>query len=48
LSDDGLADLQQPDPDGVEYQASGRSPRCKWERMASIAAWMSASRWRSR
>src|SRR5260370_15003047 len=27
---------------------SDRSPRCRWERMASIAAWMSASRCRSR
>jgi hypothetical protein len=27
---------------------SARSPRCRWERIASMAAWMSASRWRSR
>jgi ABC-2 type transport system ATP-binding protein len=27
---------------------SVRSPRCRWERIASIAAWISASRWRSR
>jgi hypothetical protein len=25
---------------------SDRSPRCRWERLASIAAWMSASRCR--
>jgi hypothetical protein len=45
---DGLADLKQADADRVEDQPSGRSPRCRWERIASIAAWMSASRWRSR
>jgi hypothetical protein len=45
---DSLTDLQQADADRVEDQPSDRSPRCKWERIASIAAWISASRWRSR
>ena len=43
-----LADFQQADADRVEDQPTGRSPRCRWEWIASIAAWMSASRWRSR
>jgi hypothetical protein len=41
---DSLADLQQADADRVEDQTSGRSPRCRWERIASMAAWISASR----
>jgi hypothetical protein len=31
-----------------KIRPSDRSPRCRWERIASMAAWMSASRWRSR
>jgi len=45
---DGFADFQQPDPGGAEYQAVGQVAACKWEWIASIAAWMSASRWWSR
>jgi hypothetical protein len=45
---DGLADLQEPDADGVEDQPVGRSPRARWEWMASIAARMSVTRWWSR
>jgi predicted transcriptional regulator len=45
---DCLADLQQPDPDSVEDQAVGQVATLQRERIASIAAWMSDSRWRSR
>jgi hypothetical protein len=44
----GLTDLQQADPDGVEYQAVGQVAALQVERIASMAASMSASRWRSR
>jgi hypothetical protein len=40
-----LADLQQADADGVEDQPVGQVARCRCERIASIAAWISASRW---
>jgi hypothetical protein len=39
-----FADLQQADADGTKISPSDRSPRCRWERIASIAAWISASR----
>ena len=45
---DGLSDFQQADRTALNTRPSDRSPRCRWERIASIAAWMSASRWCSR
>jgi len=42
----GGADLARA---GHQGRAGRRAaPRCKWERIASIAAWISDSRWRSR
>jgi hypothetical protein len=45
---DRLADFQQPDPDRVEDQAVGQVAALRVGADASIAAWMSASRCRSR
>ena len=45
---DGLTDLEQPDPDGVEYQPVGEGAALLVRADASMAAWMSASRCRSR
>jgi hypothetical protein len=43
-----LADLKQGMRTASKISPSDRSPRGRWERIASIAAWISASRWRSR
>lgn len=45
---DRFADFEQADADGVENQSVGQAAALQWERIASMAAWMSASRWRSR
>jgi hypothetical protein len=45
---DSFTDPKQADGDGVEDQPAGEVAPLLWERIASIAAWISASRWRSR
>jgi len=44
----GFTDFQQPDPDGVEYQAVGQVTSLQMGPDGIMTAWMSASRCRSR